>query len=311
MFAAWGNRTVQGQLFSGRNLDWNQNTGVNKYKAVTIFSPNDGAIPHAVTGYIGLWGALLGISAEGLTTHEANLEETEITFSGFPWLLRLRYIMEYAHNTSEAIALWEATNNTVGFNHMVASAPDAASYLASKSVGPGVAVAMETMYDYTAYFTDNDAREATAMYCATGNTSCVHIGFPMVEAVWRTNHGYDPVIREHYEWSQAPDSWSMQRYMFIHDQLLAYQNAGVAIGLLQATNITSIAGDKGQDPYQCQATPDGSNVLSVAFSASTLEMAAAWENGNGTNWQPAACSSYLTIPLSQWFAPYLAAKKQL
>ena len=61
-------------------------------------------------------------------------------------------------DNQEAIALWEATNNTVGFNHMVASAPDAASYLASKSVGPGVAVAMETMYDYTAYFTDNDSR---------------------------------------------------------------------------------------------------------------------------------------------------------
>ena len=50
--------------------------------------------------YGGLYGALLGMSAEGLTTHEANLEETEITFSGFPWLLRLRYIMENAHNSA-------------------------------------------------------------------------------------------------------------------------------------------------------------------------------------------------------------------
>jgi hypothetical protein len=46
----------------------------------------------------------------------------------------------------------------------------------------------------------------------------------------------------------------------------------VLIGLLEAANITSIAGDKGQDPYMCQSTPDGSNVLSVAFSASTLVM---------------------------------------
>ena len=33
--------------------------------------------------------------------HEANLEEDEITFSGFPFVLRLRYIMEYASDTAK------------------------------------------------------------------------------------------------------------------------------------------------------------------------------------------------------------------
>lgn len=42
--------------------------------------------------------------------------------------------------------MWEATNNTVGFNHMFASAVD------SK------AMALETMKDYTAYFSDMDDR---------------------------------------------------------------------------------------------------------------------------------------------------------
>lgn len=50
--------------------------------------------------------------------------------------------------------LWEATNNTVGFNHMVASGPDAENY----TEGQTVALAMETMYGYTAYFPDNDQR---------------------------------------------------------------------------------------------------------------------------------------------------------
>ena len=27
MFAVWGSRTANGQLFSGRNLDWNKGTG--------------------------------------------------------------------------------------------------------------------------------------------------------------------------------------------------------------------------------------------------------------------------------------------
>lgn len=34
-----------------------------------------------------------------LAVHEANLEENEITFGGFPWLLRLRYIMESTYST--------------------------------------------------------------------------------------------------------------------------------------------------------------------------------------------------------------------
>ena len=50
-----------------------------------------------------------------------------------------------------ARSLWETTKNTVGFNHMIASASDAAS-------GGGVAYVMETMYNYTAYFADNDPR---------------------------------------------------------------------------------------------------------------------------------------------------------
>ena len=53
--------------------------------------------------------------------------------------------------------LWESTNNTVGFNHMVASGPDATQFAAGTSKGP-VALAMETMYLYTAYFADDDPR---------------------------------------------------------------------------------------------------------------------------------------------------------
>ncbi len=108
--------------------------GINKYKAITVFTPDDGSIPHVVTGYVrvditcvlqnnsvpavsrryvGLWGALLGMSAEGLTVHEANLEEDEITFDGFPWLLRLRYIMENAHNNT----VWRFYHSQFFFVH--------------------------------------------------------------------------------------------------------------------------------------------------------------------------------------------------
>merc|ERR1719198_839664 len=103
MFGVWGSRTEGGQLFTGRNLDWNENTGINKYKLVTVLHP-PGKIAHVTLGYAGLWGALTGMSAAGLTVHEANLEEDQITFAGFPWLLRLRYVMENARSAAEAVA---------------------------------------------------------------------------------------------------------------------------------------------------------------------------------------------------------------
>ena len=102
MFATWGSRTEEGKLFSARNLDWNKDTGINKYKLVMVIVPNDGGIPSVSLGFVGLFGTLAGMSGLGLTTHEANLEENEITFGGFPWSLRLRYIMEFAHNIQEA-----------------------------------------------------------------------------------------------------------------------------------------------------------------------------------------------------------------
>ena len=67
------------------------------------------------------------------------------------------------------------------------------------------------------------------MYTPSGGAP-VHIGFPMKDAVWRTNHGYDPVIMKNYEWSLDPSAWSVQRYMFIHEAIQSYGNGNVKIG---------------------------------------------------------------------------------
>lgn len=161
MFAVWGNRTVNGALYSARNLDWNKDTGINKYKLVMVTVPDDGSTPSANLGFVGLYGSLAGMSAAGLTLHEANLEEMQISFVGFPWTLRIRFIMEYANDIVSARQLWESTNNTVGFNHMIASAHDAKLFREGKA--KTVALALETMYQYTAYFADNDTRSVSDM----------------------------------------------------------------------------------------------------------------------------------------------------
>jgi len=293
MFGVWGSRTLNGDLYSARNLDWASNLGIDQYKCVQVWHP-EGAYEHSAVGYVVVYGVLAGMSSKGISVHEANLESNQETFRGYPWLLRLRYIMENSNDINDAWALWEATNNTIGFNHMVASSKDAAN-------GHG-ALALETMAGYTAYFLDDDPREAAAVYYDESLQQDVPVGFPMEEALWRTNHGYDPEIRKHYMWRGTHAlNWSMERYMFAYQAFTYYQNENINIDHNAAINITSILGDKGETAYQCQDNTSGSNIISVTFHPGKQEFWASWENGFGDDWRPAACNNYVHFDLSQWF----------
>ena len=95
MFGIWGSRTVNGDIYSARNLDWFPDLGINKYKLLTIHRPKNG-VAHVTIGFAGVWGALAGMSAQGISVHEANLEVNRVTFRGFPWILRLRHAMAYS-----------------------------------------------------------------------------------------------------------------------------------------------------------------------------------------------------------------------
>lgn len=102
-----------------------------------------------------------------------------------------------------------------------------ATQLISMTTTPGVTsmfIVMTAHYYVT-------CRESDAVYTPPKGNA-VHIGFPLPEALWRTNHGYDPVIRQHYQWSEAPSSWSNQRYIFIHNTIKDYQDTGVSELLL-------------------------------------------------------------------------------
>lgn len=149
-FAVWGKRTIESKLYSMRNLDWLENTGVNQNKLITVWNIDD-TIPHLTLGFPGVLGALTGMSRAGLTVHEAGLSSHHSTELGFQWTLRMRYVMMHAANLDQAKKIWQATNNTLGMNFMIASAAD--------NIPFGYpAMAMETMRAYTAYFYDNDPR---------------------------------------------------------------------------------------------------------------------------------------------------------
>ena len=140
------------------------------------------------------------MSKNGMTVSEANLDNSEVTFQGFPWrtfndysrdfvfdnltnsfllvytALRLRYVMENAHSLSEARSIWQHTKNTAAFNFLIGSSSDASN-------GNAAAMALETMENFTAYFYDNSPVEANATWQWPNTSIPENIGFPMRDAV--------------------------------------------------------------------------------------------------------------------------------
>ena len=102
--------------------------------------------------------------------------------------------MERATTLAEATAFW-GLPNTCGFNHAVGSAVDASF------------VAIETDAGHSAYFGAMDPREVAG-----------EGGDPRPDAVFRTNHGFDPSTVAHYQWNGThADEDSRERYaLFPH-----------------------------------------------------------------------------------------------
>jgi hypothetical protein len=152
------------------------------------------------------------------------------------------------------------------------------------------------------------------------------------EALWRTNHGYDPVFRNHtrYGASSPPDSDSFTRYMLIHDtvsgaslipcaaagvslilsccrvmcmlQIVQYATANTAISDMEALNITAVVGDKGSNSFvNCTGATDGENVVSAVFVPGQSLMYLAFENGKDSLHVPACCNNYVQLDMSMWF----------
>lgn len=222
------------------------------------------------------------MSSRGLTVHEAGLDNKEETLNGFAWVLRLRYLMETAATMEEAHKQWGATKNTVGMNHGLGSGADARMEV------------VETKRGYSAFFADNDTREAGNRY-----------GAPLPEAVWRTNHAYDAdIIRTGLGIAPHPSD-SLTRYMLLHDTIAQYQRDGVPIDVLQAVNMTAVVGDKGGSRVpsfvSCANALKGENILSVTFQPAKSTIYLAYEDGTGDSFVPAACNTYVAMDLSPFF----------
>lgn len=198
IFSVWGNRTLNGRLFSGHNLNWVKDSGISKEKLITFYMPS-GKNTFVTTGFAGLWGIFSGMSSKGLTIQESESPSDPWTDSGLPWTLKQRYILENAASRAQAIALWNDFENTFGFNHLVCD------------IRGGTV--LESIKGNTATLNDNEIREKQAEYENT------RIGNPLPNALWRTNNGFDPVTMQRLVIPPKVNSDSVSRYQAGHNAI--------------------------------------------------------------------------------------------
>lgn len=207
-FAVWGDRTYNNYLFTSYNLNWLKNTGITKEKLITAYFI-DGRVSFLTTGFSGFWGAFNGMSSAGITIQESESPSLAWSDEGLPWSLQQRLILEKATDLSNAINLWDDQKTTFGFNHLIGSAVDAFK-------GTGAKV-IESINQYSAFFSDNDVRERDAEYDGW------KIGKPLKNALWRTNNGFDPKIMSNLLNPPTYNSPTIQKYGLIHDVIKYFE----------------------------------------------------------------------------------------
>jgi hypothetical protein len=137
----------------------------------------------------------------------------------------------------------------------------------------------------------------TCSSSSPSNSSTVHIGHPLPDAVWRSNHGVNPVVMK----TQEPlFNNTVFRYNLMHQLFVEYAANNQQIDDVEAVSIVATLGIKGENYFTCAQPLRGDNVLSIAYAPSTLRYYVGFEAGNGNAWRPAACAPFLAFDLNRW-----------
>jgi len=149
---------------------------------------------------------------------------------------------------------------------------------ASDLVTDQPAYAMETMRNYTAWYVDDDERERGTIFVDPYSKQKYRAGYAMKQALFRTNHAYDPKINKYRTKLPGEHISTMQRYFTLKNGILHYETINKKITNTDAINITAATAHKGGDnPHKCPGPVDqGTNVISAVFLPAQLGMYAAF-----------------------------------
>jgi predicted choloylglycine hydrolase len=122
-FAAWGEKSEDGNLILGRNFDFYVNDAFAENKIVAFINPKEGNKFMMVT-WPGMIGAVSGMNEQGLTV-TINASKSKIPLiAKTPISILTREILQHAQNIEEAIAIAKKREVFVSESIMVGSAHD-------------------------------------------------------------------------------------------------------------------------------------------------------------------------------------------
>lgn len=122
-FAAWDEKSEDGNLILGRNFDFYAGDDFAKDKIVAFVNPKEGH-PFLMVTWAGMIGAVSGMNMEGLTV-TINAAKSKIPLvAKTPISILTREILQYASTLDEAIAIAKKRKVFVSESIMVGSAND-------------------------------------------------------------------------------------------------------------------------------------------------------------------------------------------
>ncbi|WP_289664067.1 C45 family autoproteolytic acyltransferase/hydolase [Flavobacterium panacagri] len=122
-FAAWNEKSEDGNLILARNFDFYVNDAFAENKIAAFIKPKEG-YPFMMVTWPGMIGAVSGMNYEGLTV-TINASKSKIPLSAkTPISILTREILQHAKNVDEAIAIAKKRKVFVSESIMVGSAND-------------------------------------------------------------------------------------------------------------------------------------------------------------------------------------------
>jgi hypothetical protein len=122
-FAAWGDKTSDGELIVGRNFDFYAGDDFAKNKLISFVKPNQG-IPFVSVTWGGMIGSVSAMNLNGLTiTLNAGKSDMPLV-AKTPISLVAREVIQYASTIDEAIAIAKTRTVFVAESLMISSAID-------------------------------------------------------------------------------------------------------------------------------------------------------------------------------------------
>jgi hypothetical protein len=122
-FGAWGGRTAQGHLLTGRNFDWEAAEVFSRDRVLVMCEPDQG-IPFISLSWAGMIGVVSGMNRAGISVTLNGAPSKLPDETATPSALVARDVLQQAHNLAEALEILRRAKVFVSTLWLVGSRAD-------------------------------------------------------------------------------------------------------------------------------------------------------------------------------------------